>query len=179
MNRRQTAIMMAQFRKATATPSEYIKYSIPDSNQTNIWYLLLSNFSGDENEFTYEKKGKTKYGEYLVKMEAPNDFPYNPPKFTLLTPNGVYDTDGVVCISIGEFHRSNYRATLGMFGFANQLVSGLIGWKSLGGGIRLIKTSKSKKKSFAEASHDFNMKNYPEIMKIIDEQYEEYSKKFK
>ena len=64
---RFTAIMAAQYRKATSEPNEYIKFALKSDTEPNIWYILLSGFDGDEDEF--------RGGEYLVRMEAPPKFP--------------------------------------------------------------------------------------------------------
>lgn len=183
MDKRQTAIMMAQFKKAVQEPSEFIKFCFKSESEPNIWYILLSGFAGNEGEFTYEEvqpdgSKKTKYGEYLCRMEAPHDFPFNPPQFYMLTENGLYGVEKKVCISIGEYHKDQYRAALGMAGFANQLVSGLIGWRDMGGGIEIHRTDVATKKRFAAASRAKNHQNFPEIMRKIDESYAGYSSKW-
>lgn len=166
---RQGKILLAQFKKATAEPNEFIKFCMSDDLAT--WWILLSSFSGDKDEFVT--------GEYLCQMTAPEKFPFEPPKFTLLTPNGVYDINKTVCISIGEYHKDQYPAALGMSGFANQLVSGLIGWKSLGHGISIIKTTEAQKKIFAAKSRDYNVANHIDILTKIESAYDEYSKHWK
>lgn len=168
---RQTKIMLAQFRNATKENNEFIKFALKSETETGIWYVLLSNFAGNEKEF--------EGGEYLCRMETSPDFPFSPPRFYMMTKNGVYDVDKTVCISIGEYHAKDYRPTLGMAGFASQLVSGLIGWQDLGKGIALLKTSVTEKKQLAENSKEFNYKHYPYIMKLINESYENYSSKWK
>jgi len=169
--------MMAQFKKATKNPCEYIKYYMSDD--ISVWYILLTNFAGNDDEYTFEDEEKNKrFGQYLVKMTAPAEFPFKPPSFTFLTPNGVYDLDGPICISIGEFHAENYRAVLGMSGFANQLISGIVGWESLEHGIRIIRTTCVKKKELAMESEKFNELYYPQILKDVNESYDNYSAKF-
>lgn len=158
--KRITAIMMAQFRKAIAEPNEFIKFAM--TNNPSEWYILLSGISGDEDEFVG--------GEYLCKVVAPTNFPYEPPHFYFMTPNGVYDINCKVCVSIGEFHKESYPASFGMSGFVNQLVSGLIGWKSLGNGISLLKTTLAQKKAYAAASmtHNIDMHEYGLVLESFD-----------
>lgn len=166
---RQLGIMVAQFKKATRNPSEWIKFSMREDRPW-VWDIELSGFSGDNNEFAG--------GKYLVKMKAPREFPFKPPRFRFLTHNGVYDIGKKVCVSIGQYHSDQYRAALGMDGFANQLVSGMIGWVSLGTGISIINTSVEKKKEFAAKSLDYNIKNHLDIVTKINNSYLEYSSKF-
>jgi ubiquitin-conjugating enzyme E2 J2 len=166
MAARQAKIMMAQFKSATKEPNEFIKFAMSEDD-TNVWYILISGVAGNEDEYAT--------GEYLCKMVAPKDFPYSPPEFYMMTKNGLYDINRKVCISIGEFHKDQYRASLGMCGFANQLVSGLIGWKELGSGISIVKTSTEDKKTIAKQSKDYNSKKHPEIMQLIETSFNQYS----
>ncbi len=169
MDRRQTAILQAQYKKATAEPHDYLRFMMDEKNISK-WYVLLSGFDGDEDEF--------KGGEYLVRVELPSDFPFNPPHFYFMTPNGLYGTETKVCISIGEYHKADYRAALGVSGFCNQLVSGLIGWRDMGGGINILKTKINEKKAYAIQSADSNNNNYPELMTQLNDTFKSYSAKW-
>lgn len=164
MNRRNK-IILSQFKKITERKDTYIKYLIRDVNE---WYIKIYGFDGDNNEFAD--------GEYIAKLTIPEEFPYKPPSFAMMTPNGVYDMGGPICISVGEFHSQNYLPVLGIGGFAYQLLSGFIGWKSLGSGIRLLDTTIEKKKQFAINSKIYNQKHLKEIDDAIDAAYENYSK---
>jgi hypothetical protein len=66
-----------------------------------------------------------------------------------------------------------------MAGFANQLVSGLIGWKSMGGGINILATDEKTKKKYAKESADWNSTKLGAIRDEINRQYAEYSAKWK
>lgn len=169
-------VCIAQFNKATKEPHELLKFAIKP-NASNIWYVMLTNFSGDNDEYAFGHDNKS-YGEYLVRIELPDKFPFEPPHFYFMTPNGVYDCEKKVCVSIGEYHKDQYRATLGVPGFCNQLVSGLIGWKTLGGGINIIETTIDKKKKYAADSCAYNLKHNESIVKLINNTYAEYSQKF-
>lgn len=167
---RRAAIMSAQFRNAVKEPHEYLKFAMKSETETNIWYVLMSGFDGDEGEFAG--------GEYLVRVEMPHDFPFNPPQFYLMTQQGLYEVEKKVCISIGEYHKDQYRAALGVNGFCNQLVSGLIGWRDMGGGINIIKTTVAQKKAMAKASREYNIKHYPDILSQINSMWDIYSTKW-
>ncbi len=65
-----------------------------------------------------------------------------------------------------------------MDGFANQLVSGLIGWKSLGHGISILSTTAEQKKAYATISRAYNRKHFPEIIKQIEDSFDDYSSKW-
>lgn len=162
-------IIYAHYKKATEQHNEYIKYCINENN-IHEWYIKISSLVGDDNEF--------EHGEYIGKITITDDFPYKPPSFMLLTPNGVYDIDGRVCISIGEFHSQNYMPTLGVSGFTNQLISGMIGWRTLGEGIRLLNTTVEEKKLLASESVKYNEQHHNKINHDIEQEYTRYSTKW-
>ena len=169
MANRSATIMKAQFKKATASADTYLKFMMSEED-LKTWYILISNIDGDDGEFAG--------GEYLVRVVAPDDFPMNPPSFYFMTPNGVYDVEKKVCISIGEYHKDQYRASLGMAGFASQLCSGLIGWRTLGSGINLIETTVKEKKKLAQESVEYNSQ-HAELVAMIKSCYESYSAAWK
>lgn len=148
--------LMAHYKKATTAPHPYIKVAM-SADDVAKWYFLIHNL--DE---------PYKGGEYLFEMRAPTDFPFKPPTFICHTPNGFYDIGGPICISIGEFHSNNYRATLGMMGFAEQVMAGLIDAKNMGDGIRLINTTDTQKKKYATASNEYNRNKHADIMKLFE-----------
>ncbi len=160
---RANRIMIAQFNAATKEEDEFIKYYM-DENNVRVWYALLHGVAG---EFTD--------GQYLVRVEFPEKFPIDPPWFFFMTPNGVYDLEKKVCIDIGGYHKENYPAALGAKGFIKQLVSGLIGWESLGGGVSLITTTKKKKQALATASVMYNALNNAAHIANINTAYANYT----
>lgn len=164
---RQVKVMQAQYKVAIKTPTEYIAY-IMSEDDPSTWYLLLRGIKGHDDAF--------EGGEYLVRMFAPADFPGSPPQFFFMTENGLYDTEKKICISIGEYHKDQYRAVLGMSGFADNLVSGMVGWNEMGHGINILHTKAPEKKKLAAASVETNNARYGPLVKKIKDAYAEYSK---
>jgi ubiquitin-protein ligase len=163
---RRGLIMQAQFKKAVASRHEYLKFAMSPTN-TDIWYILIENVKGKYDEFVD--------GQYLVRMKAPEAFPNSPPEFYFMTPNGLYDVEKKVCISIGEFHKDSYIGTLGMLGFAEQLVSGMTDVDYLGHGISILHQSSDVRKQYARESTDYNKTHYAQYMEMITESYAGYS----
>jgi ubiquitin-conjugating enzyme E2 J2 len=161
--------MTAQYMKAIREPDEFIKFYMCDSD-TSKWYILLSGITGDENEFVG--------GEYLLRIHLPENFPFSPPEFYFMTAQGLYGVETKVCVSIGEYHKDQYRATLGVAGFCTQLVSGLVGWREMGGGISILKSTAEKKRKLAEQSQSYNIEHHSEILALIDASFKDYSRKW-
>lgn len=162
-------IMCAQYLDAIKSPNEYILFHISEEDPQK-WYIIIRNIQGNNGEFNG--------GEYLFRMIAPNNFPYGPPEFYAMTPNGLYNLEVKVCISIGVYHADQYRAGLGMAGFAEQLMSGLVGWSSMGGGINITKTTAEEKRVMAAASVAHNRRHHAQIIAAVMSSYEEYKKKW-
>jgi ubiquitin-protein ligase len=90
-------------RREAATEEHFV--AALDPGNSAVWYVLVVNLAPPLD------------GEYLFRVTAPPGFPQKPPEFTALTPNGVFEINGPLCISIGKYHPQNYAQALGMDGF--------------------------------------------------------------
>lgn len=165
----QTRRMMGQWAHAVKEPHEYAKFVMSEENPL-VWYILLSNFSGNKDEYTG--------GEYLCRLVAPPEYPYKPPSFYFMTHNGLYQIESKVCISIGEFHPGDHRAALGMSGFSTELVNGMICWEQMGAGIQILNTTAEQKREYAAQSKAYNRQKHPHIIKMIEDSFRSYSAKW-
>jgi ubiquitin-protein ligase len=145
---------------------EYPNLTFVSTNNPLKLYALIYDVTGDSDEYVD--------GEYVIEITVTKNFPTDPPIFKFLTPNGLYDINVPVCIEIGHFHKSNYIATLKLTGFTLQLISGLIGWKTLGAGINIIKTSIPEKKLLAKNSSEYN-KRYNAV--VLEELHDTHAYK--
>jgi len=160
-------IMGAMFRKSIAEPNQYVSKMVMDEQENTTWYAIMTGMEGENGEYLG--------GEYLIKVMATKEFPQKPPTFYVLTPNGLYDHGKKVCVSIGEYHADQWRPALGMVGLVTQLVSGMIGWKTFGGGINIVSTTADEKLKMAKNSSTWNAINYPEIIKSLNDSHAGYS----
>jgi hypothetical protein len=164
-----TQTLINHYKKAIRNPESSVIFTMSSTNP-KLWYILIRNIGGFHDEY--------QNGEFLFSLEATDKFPFSPPRFHALTPNGVYEKDQICCISIGQYHVDQYPSAMGMRGFAiDGLANGLINHKNLleSGGINLIRTTESQKKAFAKESRQFNWKTYPEQMKLLESAYESYA----
>lgn len=165
-----TELMMAQYnRKATKDRIDCVKFAM--SSKVNVWYVKIHNFSGDENEFVG--------AEFICKLVTKEGFPNEPPSFCFLTPNGIFDPMKDVCVSIGKYHKDNWRSTLGMSGLVLNLMSAFVGWRVLGKGIGIESgISIDNIRKCSADSKRYNREKYAAIDDMIEAAYAEYSKKW-
>ena len=158
-------VMSCQYTAAVKSDEPHL---IPImSDDLKVWHFLVCNL------------GDPHYGgEYLLRLDAPDEFPRKPPSFSCLTPNGTYGLGGRICISIGEFHANDtagatgaygWRPALGMIGFAREAVNGLTAIGGLGSGIRLLDEPPDAKRAHAAKSAEWNRSHHPKLMERVDE----------
>lgn len=166
-------VVMAHVGKAIRDPASNEFYVIAvDDNDFTKCYVLLRNMIGDHDEWVG--------GYFLFRIEMPDRFPFEPPSFYAMHDNGVYGVEVKCCISIGEFHKSDYKAVLGISGFINELANGMMCWEftTEKGGISLLRDPIHKKKKYSAESWEFLHEKFPNEMKLLHSAYNEYSKKW-
>ena len=158
-------------KSATKSCAETFIYSVEEEDATHFYFLIF----GLDDEF--------KGGEYIFEFRLPDSFPDSPPhRLKFLTPNGVFDVNSSICISIGEFHRNESAKVMndgaivgwikgiGLFGFAKQIVNSMICWQGNHGiGYHGDQYSSSQRILYASESRAFNQKHYPKIMALFDD----------
>lgn len=158
---RLARIMLYQLKAANGADHPNIMVYM-DESDAKRWFFLVTNLPGPYAG-----------GEYIFRLTAPNTFPQKPPEFHFLTPNGVFELGGKICISIGEFHATDaagetgaygWRSALGMIGFAREVVNGMIDPDYLGGGIRVRNDPPAVKARHAAASEAYNRKHHAKLM---------------
>lgn len=163
--RRLARVLQNQYKRAQ-DEKDYPNL-IPFASESNLkeWYFLVVNLPAPFAD-----------GEYIFKLTAPDEFPHKPPGFSFCTQNGVYEPGGPICISIGEFHSDDaagktgaygWRPALGMFGFAREVVNGMIDPDYLGGGIRVQNETDDLKAQYAAASSKTNARDHAELMEAF------------
>lgn len=179
----RTKALVGNFKRCTSKDvHEHIKFVMSGDNVCE-WYFLLGaipdhpenkgQFAGDDDEFLG--------GQFLGKITATKIYPYGPPDVEMLTPTGVFPlNNNDFCIDIGKYHKDNYPATLGMDGYTKMIWSGLMGWRSLGDGINLVRCSQVEQvKLITKASADsqsYNKKNNAAILDMFRAMYHDEKK---
>jgi ubiquitin-protein ligase len=73
------------------------KIYVSDKNLMD-WYILYSNI--DDERF--------KNGEYLLHIKLQEGYPFKPPEFKWLTPNGRFEINTKICYNISTYHEEQW-----------------------------------------------------------------------
>jgi ubiquitin-conjugating enzyme E2 J1 len=176
MPRTLAAIVSAQLKKIIKSDEEYYTAMV-DPQDIQTVYVLVGNLPDDY-----------KGGQYLYKLTIPSEFPDKPPHLYALTPNGVFETGGQICVSIGTFHQNDHRNSgskgaygwrpaIGLGGFIlNGVVNAMLHFDSKDHGIRINIETPEVKKSLAKISTEYNKTRLGHIQKLFDDLKDSCSK---
>jgi ubiquitin-protein ligase len=189
-NRKYAKALTGHFKRCTIkSPHPNILFVMNDNN-IGEWYFLMGavgnivdikdvkdfkspgligEISGNNDEFLQ--------GQFIGKITATSRYPYSPPDVVMLTPTGVYPLNNKdFCIDIGRYHKENWPPSYGCDGMVKMIMSGLIGWRELGGGINLMVGHDHDKhinviKKASKASVVYNQKHNSDILDVFREAY--------
>ena len=155
-----TKVLMGQYRLFMKESDPHLLCIVDEQDVRRWWFLIVGLAPPFLN------------GEYIFTLTASDDFPKKPPRLEFCTDNGVFSPGGPICISIGEFHAEDspgkngthgWRPSLGMTGFAIQVVNGLICHDGLDSGIRILSTDNAVKSAYANKSRLQNQRKFLDI----------------
>ncbi|KAG0371230.1 Ubiquitin-conjugating enzyme E2 6 [Gamsiella multidivaricata] len=132
-------------------------------------YLFARPLESNILEWHYILKGppETPYygGEYHGKLVFPSDYPFKPPSIRMITPNGRFQVDTRLCLSMSDFHPGTWNPSWSVATILNGLLSFMSQEESTTGSIT---TSYYEKTVLALRSHAFNISN-PKFRDIFPE----------
>lgn len=125
-----------------------------DNDDLKIWFFKFTFSDGPYNG-----------GEYIGQLMFPPQYPFKPPDFMMLTPNGRYDINHKICLSNTGFHSESWSASW----TPSSLIVGFISTfedtnKEITKGLGHIVTSLEEKHKYAENSASYNANCLPQIM---------------
>ncbi|KAG0001490.1 Ubiquitin-conjugating enzyme E2 6 [Entomortierella chlamydospora] len=132
-------------------------------------YLFARPLETNILEWHYVLKGppETPYygGEYHGKLVFPSDYPFKPPSIRMITPNGRFQIDTRLCLSMSDFHPGTWNPSWSVATILNGLLSFMSQEESTTGS---ISTSHYERTVLALRSHAFNIAN-PKFREIFPE----------
>lgn len=134
---------------------------IMDDADMRVWYMMVVGLS---EPFLH--------GQFIFKFTIPDEFPMRPPSIEALTPNGVFDLGGPLCISIGEFHEKTWVPSIGMPGCGRQMWNALLCFEyedAIQPAIRILYSTDDAKQRIADESAAYNREHNADLMRLFDE----------
>ena len=140
-------------------PVPYVR-AAPLNNNILIWHYVVI---GPENSL-YEG------GFFHGKLVFPKEFPFKPPAIYMITPNGRFEVNKKLCLSISDFHPDTWNPSWSVSTILTGLLSFMLETVATTGS---IETSDLKKRQFAKESVEFNL-NDPLFCELFPELVETF-----
>lgn len=121
------------------------------------WYFVLHNVQ----EAVY------KDGVYFGHIKLPNDYPFSPPVFKVLTPNGRFAVNTTICTTFSHYHKEEWSPKWTIQGMIIGLLSFML--DDNGSGVGSIKESNEKRIQYAKDSKTYNKNCLPELVELFPE----------
>ena len=150
--------LINEYKRILEQPIENIVTHPTEENILEWYYLIKS----DKNEYNG--------GEYLGKLEFPEEYPMKPPKITMITPNGRFETNTRLCLSISDFHPETWNPSWNVETILIGLYSFMLSEEYSEGTIGSIKDTPDNRKKYAKESIEFNntQEIYIDLFKNVD-----------
>ena len=132
----------------------------PDVNNLYIWHYVLFGLS----DCPYEG------GYYMGRIIIPKEYPLKPPGIEMVTPNGRFEVNKRICMSMSDYHPETWnplwnieKIILGLLSFMvqDELTTGC------------VRTSNGEKKRLARESLQFNLNKVPKFKELFGQYFKE------
>ncbi|RLV94919.1 Ubiquitin-conjugating enzyme E2 6 [Spathaspora sp. JA1] len=154
-----------EYKSIQATPPPYI---VAKPNDENIleWHYVIT---GPSNT-PYQD------GQYHGILRFPSEYPFKPPSIYMNTPNGRFQQNTRLCLSMSDFHPDTWNPAWSVATILTGLLSFMTGDESTTGSIN---TTDNVKRKLAKDSKKWNMtenarfkKHFPDLVKQNEEDLE-------
>jgi len=125
----------------------------PDDNDIRTWYFLIR--GPDDSDY--------KNGWYIGKLVLSENYPVTPVDFYMLTPNGRFDIEKKICLTISSYHQDQWSSIWSIQKILGAFLSVMT--SDFDTGISHIKQPASVRKQLAESSYEYNKSMYPNVLK--------------
>ena len=140
-------------------------YTTPIESNILEWHYVVEGSSGTPYEGGY----------YWGKLIFPKEYPLKPPSVLMLTPNGRFQVNRRLCLSMSDFHPESWNPMWSVSTILTGLISFMVESSPTLGS---IETSLVQKHQFAKYSLDFNVKDetfcklFPDLIAIHEDRLE-------
>ncbi len=125
----------------------------PDETDIRTWYFLIR--GPDDSEY--------KGGWYIGKLVLSENYPTTPVDFYMLTPNGRFEIERKICLTISSYHSDQWSSIWSIQKILGAFLSVMI--SDFDTGISHIKKTPYERNLLANDSYTYNTNMYPNIFK--------------
>jgi ubiquitin-protein ligase len=125
----------------------------PDESDIRTWYFLIR--GPDDSDY--------KGGWYIGKLVLSENYPTTPVDFYMLTPNGRFDIEKKICLTISSYHSDQWSSIWSIQKILGAFLSVMV--SDFDTGISHIKKTPLERKALAESSLSYNISIHPNILK--------------
>lgn len=140
-----------EYKSIQATPPPYIMAKPNDENILEWHYII----TGPKNT-VYEE------GQYHGILRFPVEYPFKPPSISMITPNGRFQTNTRLCLSMSDYHPDTWNPAWSVATILTGLLSFMTGNESTTGSITTLENVKRK---LARESLKWNTKENPRFVR--------------
>lgn len=168
---------------ATSTANKRLRQDYLRLQRDPVPYVEATPLPSNILEWHYVVKGPedTPYygGYYHGKLIFPKDYPFKPPRIIMLTPNGRFQTNTRLCLSISDFHPDSWNPAWSVATILTGLLSFMVEKTATLGS---IETTTEVKRQLAVTSWSSNLRNqvfcqlFPHICEEIKQRLEEHKR---
>ncbi len=142
-----------EFNDIKNNPLDYFSITY-DTEDLSVWYIKIYNLDGPYTG-----------GEYILKLDFPENYPFRAPNFVMLTPNGKFEINCELCFSNSSYHQDEWSSLWNL----NSLIVGFISMfnDNRTSGVGHINRLEHEKIALASISMDYNEKSLKKIMELF------------
>jgi ubiquitin-conjugating enzyme E2 J2 len=142
-----------EYKSLSEEPIPYI-YARPDEADILEWHYIITG----PPDTPYDE------GQYHGMLIFPSTYPFKPPGIKMITPNGRFQPNMKLCLTISDFHPEQWNPAWSVGTILNGLLSFMTGNEMTSGSIR---TTDKVKKDFAKQSKDWNSTQNKSFMRVL------------
>ncbi|KAL5579684.1 hypothetical protein UlMin_015793 [Ulmus minor] len=151
--------LQKEYRALCKEPVSHV-VARPSPNDILDWHYVLEGSKGTPFEG----------GFYYGRIKFPEEYPYKPPGISMTTPNGRFQTQKKICLSMSDFHPESWNPMWSVSSILTGLLSFMMDTSPTTGSVN---TTVKEKQHLAKASLAFNCKNVT-FRKMFPEYVEKY-----
>ena len=107
-------------------------------------------------------------GEYYGYVTFPKEYPFKAPHIAMSTPNGRFETNSNICMSMTAWHPESWQPSWQCATILQGLASFMAEESSA---VATIKKTKKERETFAKNSREWNLKNFKQFANLFPERY--------